>query len=325
MAIRNPHSKFGFSLNVFTEDELCQIHSSTLEVLWHTGVRITNSEALDIFEDGGAMVDRQESIVRIYPYMIEEAIRSAPSTIVLYGRNRANDIILDGSRVNFTTFGAGVQIVDANTGELRRTTKEDVGQTALISDYLDAIDIYSQAVSACDCQGRNVDLHEAEAFLSNTSKHCMHQNLTGSDNIKKYLKMGAAVLGGMDELRRRPIISAQTCPQSPLQLHNECCEVIIELAREMIPVNILSMAMAGATAPVTIAGMMVVHNCEVLTGVLLSQLVNKGAPVLYGGSSTIFDMLYATSSVGSPELGMCSAGVAALAQFYLLPSFVAGA
>lgn len=328
MTIRNPRSnypqKHGFSLNMYTEEELRQIHYSTLEILWQEGVHITSEEALNIFQDAGAKVDRSESKVYIPAYLVEDAIRSAPSTITLAGRNPKNDCVLEGSRVSFTTFGAGVKIFDPETNVLRNTTKADVAGTALVADYLDGVDVYSHAVSARDCPKVSVDLHEAEAFLSNTSKHVQHIDLTSGDHARKYIEMGAAIVGGMDNLRKRPILSALTCPQSPLQLHKECCEIIIEFARAGVPVNVLSMAMSGATTPVTIAGTLVVHNAEVLAGITLAQLANRGAPVMYGSSTTTFDLQFATAPVGSPELGMCSAGVAALAQFYLLPSYTAG-
>lgn len=329
MTIRNPRSNYprqeGYSLRMFTEEELRQVHYATLEVLWREGVHIGSQEAIDIFEDGGAEVDRSAGVVRIHPYMVEEAIRSAPSTLILAGRDPKHDVVLDGSRVNFTTFGAGVSIIDPFTGEYRTTTKADVAGTALVADYLDGVDVYSHAVVARDCPVSSVDLHEAEAFLTNTSKHCMHIDLTCGANAKKYLEMGAVIAGGWDELRKRPLISALICPQSPLQLSNESCEIIIEFARAGIPINILSMAMSGATSPITLAGTLVVHNAEVLTGIVLAQLVNKGAPVIYGSSTTTFDLQYATAPVGAPELGMFSAAVAAMAQFYLLPSYVAGA
>ena len=328
MAIRNARSRYprkeGFSLDMFTEEELRQIHYATLEVLWHEGLHVGSEEARNIFKDGGALVDHSEGVVRIPSYMVEDAIKSAPSTIILAGRDPKNDCVVDGSRVNFTTFGAGIQVIDIDTGELRDTTKDDVGKTALLADYLDGVDVYSHAVSARDCPNSSVDLHEAEAFLNNTTKHCMHIDLTCGENAKKYVEMAAAVVGGKEELNRRPIVSALTCPQSPLQLHQESCDIIMELGKVGLPVNILSMAMSGATTPVTIAGTLVVHNAEVLGGIVLSQLANKGAPVIYGSSTTTFDLQYATAPVGSPELGLCSAGVAALAQFYLLPSYVAG-
>ena len=328
MTIRNKKSNYprkdGFSVSMYTDEELMAIHLASVEVLWLEGMHVGSEEAWDIFEDGGAIVDRSAGTVRIPQYLIEEAIKSAPSTLILAGRNRARDVVLDRSRVNFTTFGAGVNWLDLDTGKIRNTTKDDLGKTALLADYLDGVDVYSHSVTARDMPSSSVDLNEAEAFLSNTTKHCMHIDLTCRENVKKYIEMGATIVGSMDELRKYPIISALTCPQSPLNLHQECCDIIIEFARNGIPVNVLSMAMSGATTPVTIAGTLVVHNCEVLAGIVLAQLANKGAPVMYGSSTTSFDLKTATAPVGSPEMGILNAGVAALAQYYNLPSYVGG-
>src|SRR5690606_11934455 len=109
----------------------------------------------------------------------------------------------------------------------------------------------------------------------------------GINNCRKIIQMAAEVVGGRAELKRRPIISFNVCPTSPLRLVPDCTDVIIEAARAGIPVNIISMALAGATAPVTLAGTLVTHNAEVLSAVVLSQLAAKGAPVLYGSSTTI--------------------------------------
>lgn len=328
MTIRNPKANYtakrGFSLSMYTDEELMAIHLASVEVLWFEGMHVGSKEAMDLFEDGGATVNRSEGTVRIPQYMIEEAIRSAPSTMILAGRNRKRDVVLDRSRVNFTTFGAGVNWLDLETGNIRDTLKADLATTALLADYLPGVDVYSHSVTARDMPKESVDLHEAEAFLSNTTKHCMHIDLTCRESVFKYIEMGAAIVGGKDELRKHPVISALTCPQSPLTLHEECCDIIINLSRAGVPVNVLSMAMSGATTPVTIAGTLVVHNCEVLSGIVLSQLASKGAPVMYGSSTTSFDLKTATAPVGSPEMGLLNAGVAALAQYYNLPSYVGG-
>ncbi|SDL09997.1 trimethylamine:corrinoid methyltransferase [Halarsenatibacter silvermanii] len=328
MSTRNPQSDYpvknGFSVDMFSDAEIRQIHNATLETLTEMGMHITNDEALDIFADAGADVDRDSGRVKIPPYMIDDALRSAPPEVLLAGRDPENDVVVGDSRVNFTTFGAGVHIIDHETGEFRDTTKQDVADTALLADYLDQVDVYSHAVTGGDCPSDNVDLHEAEAFLNNTSKHCMHIDLTCGENAKKYFEMGAAIVGGMDELRDRPIISALVCPQSPYELHGDAAQIIIECARAGVPVNVLSMAMGGATSPITLAGTLVDHNAEVLTGITLAQLVNRGAPVLYGSSTTAFDVKESTSPVGNPELGMINASVARLARYYNLPSYTAG-
>lgn len=314
----------GFALRMFTPDDLMDIHYATLEVLQEVGVGVFCDEALEIFAHAGAKVNFADKSVKIPAHLVEDAIDSAPSRILLAGRNPKYDVVLEGRRVGFTNFGAGVMVVDPETGELHESTKEDVGRTALVCDALDTVDIYSSAVVARDMPDVSIDLHEAEAFLSNTSKHCQHIDCTGGAGARRFFEMASAIVGGADELASRPIVSTLVCPTSPLQLHTHTSEIIIESARARVPCNILSMAMSGASSPISLAGTLVTHNAEVLAGVTLHQLTRKGAPLIYGSSTTTFDLTYATAPVGAPELGMISAGVAVLAQFYQLPSYVAG-
>ena len=108
------------------------------------------------------------------------------------------------------------------------------------------------------------------------------------------------------------------------ELIEEAADVIVVSARNWIPINVLSMVMAGATSPISVSGALVTHNAEVLSGIVLAQATNPGAPVIYGSSSTTFDMRYGTAVVGVPEMAMISAGAAELSNFYGIPSYVAG-
>lgn len=119
-------------------------------------------------------------------------------------------------------------------------------------------------------------------------------------------------------------MSFHTCPVSPLRLVDDCCEVIIESARSRMLVNIITMAMAGASSSIHLAGTLVNHNAEVLTCVTLSQLTRRGAPIMYGSSTTAMDLRFASASVGCPECANINAAVARLARYNGLPSFVAG-
>lgn len=313
----------GFGLNVFSDDELHAIHDGTLEVLEKTGIKVESKEALDIFAAGGASVDFKTGVVKLPAYMVEDAIRSAPNSVLLAGRNPKHDIVLGGKRVHFINFGEGISIIDPYTKQHRKTTKQDVADIARFCDAMDEMDAVLRPVAPQDVPPATAVVHNAEALFNNTSKH-VFIGTDGGSGFKKVLKMAVAVVGGEDKLRERPIFSCNVCPTSPLQLIGHCTDVIIEGARAGIAINILSMAMAGATSPVTLAGSLVTHNAEVLSGIVLSQLTCKGAPVIYGSSTTIMDLRFATAPVGSPELGMINAGVAKLAQFYLLPSWVAG-
>ncbi|NIQ38020.1 MAG: hypothetical protein GTN81_05460 [Proteobacteria bacterium] len=313
----------GLSLGVFSEDELYEIHLATLEVLRETGVFVEDKEALEIFDGGGAAVDPKGKIVRIPPYVVEDAVRSAPSKLNLAGRDPKQDIVLESNRVGFTNFGEGIQMLDAYSGKVRPSTKGDVAATALMVDYLSDLDVYERAVGAHDVPQAVGQLHNAEAWMPNTTKHGFMGPFDGYQ-LEKILDMAAAIVGGRERLQERPIISFVTCPVSPLKLVKDCCEIIIGSARNGIVINILSMAMAGGSSPVTLAGTLVTHNAEVLAGIVLSQLVCKGAPVIYGSSTTAMDLRLATASVGSPECAMINAAVAQMARYYLLPSWVAG-
>ncbi len=313
----------GFSLSSLTDDELYAIHLATLEVLQQTGLFVEPREALDVFDGAGAEIDRKNKIVKIPPYLVDDAIRSAPSKILLAGRNREHDKVLAADRVHFTNFSEGIEIIDPYTGERRTPTKADLANAAKVVDYLSDIDVCEKAVGACDAPPETVPLHNAEAMLANTTKHCCVGPGDGF-LLKKLVQMAAAIVGGLKKLKERPILSFTTCPVSPLQLIKECCEIIMESARTGSVINILSMAMAGGTAPVSLAGTLVTHNAEVLGGITLNQLVAKGAPVIYGSSTTAMDLKLGTASVGTPECAIISGAVARLARYYALPSYVAG-
>ena len=329
MTRRNPHAGIvsggGFGLAPLSEHDFRQIHLATLEVLEKTGLFIESPEALDLYADGGCTVDRETRTVRFPPHVVEDAIASAPESIALYGRgNPAHDVVLEPGRVGFTNFSEGLQYVDPRSGERRDATKQDLADIARMADYLSEIDTFGVAVGARDAPVRTAAIHNAEAQLLNTTKPVDAGPIDGKD-VRDIAAMAAALVGGEDELRARPILFMGACPVSPLKIPTDACEIIIECARAGVADNILSMAMSGASSPVTVAGTLVVHNAEVLAGLVLAQLAERGAPVIYGSSTTAMDMRLATASVGSPECGIISACVAYIAKQYRLPSFVAGA
>ncbi len=317
------HGSQRLSLNNLTDDELNDIHQATIEVLEKTGLFIETDEALQVFDGAGAEVDRQKKIVKIPAQLVEDAIESAPSKILLAGRDPKHDKVLEAGRVHFTNFSEGIVVVDPFNGERRAPVKADLANAAKLVDYLDEIDVCEKAVGSSDMPPEVLPLHNAEAMLTNTTKHCCVGPGSGY-LLKKLVQMAGAISGGIKKFKERPILSFTTCPVSPLKLINECCEIIIEAARSRSIINILSMAMAGGTSPVTLAGTLVTHNAEVLGGITLNQLVQKGAPVIYGSSTTAMDLKIGAASVGTPECAIISGAVARLARYYALPSYVAG-
>ncbi len=314
----------GLRLDVFTDAELQDIHLATLEILERTGVWVEIDEALDIFGDGGCVVDRQTRIVRIPPHLVEDAIRSAPASITLCGRDPKNDIVVEAGRVGFSNFGEGVMVVDPHSGELRTSTKQDLADIARVCDALPNVDVFEIAVGAGDKPPATASVHNHEAAIVNQTKPISGGPLDGRA-VRISLRMLEAVQGSPEAVCERPMMIMGTCPVSPLKLVKDCCEIVIEAARAGVPSCVLSMAMAGGSSPVTLAGTLVTHNAEVLAGIVLSQLTERGSKVLYGSSTTAMDLKLAAASVGSPELALISAGVAQLARQYRLPSYIAGA
>lgn len=316
----------GFGLNMFSQDELYQIHLASLQVLEKTGIKVTGEKALKTFENAGCRVtytDACNGIVKFPGYIIEECVASAPKKVVLYGREEKHHVILEDKRVHFTNFGEGVSIIDPYTGKLRDTVKQDCADTAKLCDALDEIDIVLRAVAPHDIAPELHPLHVTDACFNNTTKPIFIGGVHGC-HAPYVLEMAAAVAGSKEQLREKPMLAVNVCPTSPLQLTEHVCDTIIACAEYGIPVNYISMGMSGATSPVTLGGTLVTHNCEVLAGIALNQLTTKGAPVIYGSSTAIMDLKTTTAPVGSPEFAMINAAVAALAQYYNLPSWVAG-
>ena len=253
----------GLSVNVFTESELDDIHLASLEVLERTGVFVEADDARDIFKDGGCTVDAETRIVRIPPHVVEDAIASSPSKYVLCGRDPRNDFLMEPGRVAFTNFSEGIRVIDSDTGEYRECTLKDVGDIARLNDYLSEMDTHEISVGAREVPPETAAVHNTEAQLLNTTKPIGIGPLSGME-CRAILRMCAEVVGGEDELRARPIVYGGVCPVSPLKLPRDATEVIIECSRWWIPDNILSMAMAGGSSPVTLAGTLVTHNAEVL-------------------------------------------------------------
>lgn len=313
----------GLSLNIFSEDELRSMHLATLEVLDTIGIGITDAESQEIYAGLGCRVNKEKGIVQIPHYIVEDALRTAPHCVMFAGRNKKNDYLLKENRVGFTNFGEGLMINDPYTGEYRKSVKQDTANCAKLVDALDSIDIHERSMAAQDKPESSAPLHEIQACITNTSKHCC-QGCGDPRNLKRVYKVMCHIAGGEEEYRARPIWSTNTCPISPLQLAPDSTMMIRESARMGIPITIISMALAGGTTPVTLSGTLITHNAEVLAALVLNQGTKRGAPFVYGSSTTIMDLKATSSPVGCPELGMINAAVAKMAQFYNLPSWVAG-
>ncbi|MFQ5485370.1 MAG: trimethylamine methyltransferase family protein, partial [Desulfobacterales bacterium] len=306
-------------------DELESIHDSTLQILQDTGIKVMSEAALEIFHGGGASVERFNGygIVKMPPYLVEECAFWAPRTIVYDARNPNDDYVSEPNRVGFTTFGGCINIIDPVTRQIRLATKKDCGNIARICDYLNEICVVERSVNSTDMSNEMQSVHSLEAMLTNTGKHIF----IGADSARSFscmIELASICIGGTDNFQKRPIFTVIVCPLSPLSLPENECELIIEAARSGVGILILPMGLSGGTSPATLAGVLVTHNAEVLSSIILAQLTKKGTPCTYGSTSAILDMRFGTASIGSPEYGMINASIAKLARYYHIPSFVGG-
>ena len=324
-SITNPR----LSLDILSDDQVRQIHNATLEVIDSTGVRFPSRRALQVWEASGARVDPKTGVVRASGDSIEQAIRQAPPIYNLAARDQECDLCLDGNHVYAGTDGCGVQVVDLETGRLRRSTYQDVAEIARVADHLDQVAFHWVAVSAQDKPAETRGLHELKAIWENSTKHVQTESIYSEHEARAAVEMATAIAGTKDELRRRPVLSVMQCTLSPLGQDGGSLDAALLAAEAGLPVGFMTMASCLTTAPATLAGNLVVGNAEVISALALIQLTHPGTPVFYAAAQTSADPRTGGYTGGGPEDFLFGAATNALADFYDLPlsmgSFATGA
>ena len=313
----------GGSFKVFSDSEVKQIHEATLYLLEHVGIKIHNKRARQIFADHGAGVDSETNIVKIPKGMVEDAVDSNPSKIILCGREEKNDLHLEGTNVHLGTGGTVLNTLDLDTGKKRLTRVDDVAGYAKMTDALDNIAFFVINCYPDDVPTEDVDVNRFYHGLANTSKHVMGGIYT-MDGLKDVISMAEDIAGGKEKLKERPFVSFITLMMSPLLMEVDYTDFLIEVAKRGLPLTTPSEPLAGANAPVTLAGTITINNAESLGGLILTQLVNKGNPTIYGSTSSIMDMRSGTYMSGAIESALINAGCAQMSHFYKIPMYGTG-
>jgi trimethylamine--corrinoid protein Co-methyltransferase len=302
-----------------TDVQVVQIHEASLAILSRTGIQVDEPDAIRIFEQAGANVDGDR--VRLSTAIIEAAIESAPSRVILAGRSQENDLVLEGSRVYVGTGGATLQVLDLDSGNIRPAILKDIVDTARIVDALPNIHFFVIPVYPTDVPVDIVDLNMYYAALSNTVKH-VQSGVYTIEGIRDVIEMCENVIGSAPALRERPIVSfIVSWMSSPLKFGLGVTKRLIEVCHQGMPVVLSAAPTAGMTAPVTLAGMLAQLNAEQLAGLVLTQLVKPGCPVLLGPIPATSDLRSGKYLGGSVEDGLCNAAITQLAHFYKIPIY----
>jgi trimethylamine--corrinoid protein Co-methyltransferase len=307
------------SFEILSPSQVGEIRAATLDILENVGVHFPSEKALKVFADHGALVDYESQVVRIPSTLVLMAMSKAPRVYTLSGRTAGPDLILDGSASYFSTDGSGTETIDIATGVQRPSTKADVAMMARVSDYLSSISFYWPIVSAQDC-GSSSPLHELDASFNNTSKHIQSVTIIGEELAENALQMGEIIAGSKDRLRTNPPLSSLVCTIAPLGQDKDGIEGAMLYAKAGVPVGFMAMPNLGSTAPATMAGALAVGNSEVVSAMVLMQLVKPGAPVYHSLLASVMDPRSGNYITGISEKYLCNAAAVQIAHDWNVPS-----
>lgn len=306
------------NLRLLSNNDIDDIYAGALELLDKKGVKYHNSEALRILSSGGGDVNERSMVAKLSEQLIKESVMRAPSEVSLYDRNGKLVIVLRENNVIFNPGSAAINILDMESGKIRKPTSKDFTEFVRLTDALDNIKAQSTALVVSDIPEAIKDRYRLYIVLKNSTKPIITGAFT-IDGLHDMKKMLAVVLGE-EELVKKPMAIFDVCPTPPLKWSELTSQNLIDCSNYNIPAEILPMPLAGALSPATLAGTLVQHTAEALSGIVLAQLTNPGAPLIYGGSPTIFEMRYATTPMGAIESVMLQCCYAEIGKYLGLPT-----
>jgi len=311
-------------LQLLSTDQIDKIHRSSLDILERIGVNVFLPEAVDLLREGGADVTG-ESRARIPSHMVEEALSLAPSSITIGDRNGKSAMFLEGHNSYYGTGTDTPFVIDSDSGERRHSKGDDVDKATIIGDYLPNIDFVGcmGGMSEKEVNPLVSDRHNFARMIYNTTKPILFTSwsLAGLSDI---YEMALAVRGSDKNFRRNPFIMQYTEPITPLQHPSESLQKVLFCAEKGIPLIYASAPSMGSTAPITLAGATVLSNAEFLSGLVIAQIKNKGAPVIYGGASSPMDMRAGKYIYMGPECKLSHIALKEISSYYRLPNFSTG-
>jgi trimethylamine--corrinoid protein Co-methyltransferase len=309
----------GRGLEYLTREDILNWHHHSLSLLENVGVRVTYEPALKLLKDSGCDVSSQEEIVRVPQHVVESALSVTPSRFVMGGRDPDQDIVVGGNDVHTTGSGNCVNVIDIENGEHRPGTYKDLEEMVRLQDALDNLEMCQNPITPTDLPKTGLYIKVFEAMIKNTGKHLINQAESGAE-VRDHVDMLEAAVGNRDEVLKRNLVSFICCFKSPLTYGDTNCDVLFECARLKLPLLIETDPISGATAPVTLAGLLIQQNAELLFANTLVQLVNPGSPILYTNAPTVMDMRTGDVSEGCPERCLYYIYCAQMCRFYDIPS-----
>ena len=299
-------------------DEIESIHQASLRVLAELGMKVTDTEARKIYAEGGARVDQAEEMVYLDPEMVEEVMALAPAEYTLNARNSDKSITIGGNHITFSGVAGPAFVSDLDRGRRPGTYVELCDYKKLFQSF-DIIHYALGGFEPLDLPENSRHLDILLAQIRYTDK-CISTSLLGSNRARDGLNMACILFGiDFDDLPEHVVITGNINTNSPRLLDGPMAGGLIELARAGQPVIVTPFTLAGAMAPVTVIGAITQQNAEALAGIVLTQLVRPGVPVVYGGFTSNVDMRTGSPAFGTPEQTKASLITGQLCRRYQIP------
>ena len=291
------------SMKVLSDELLERIVEEAKDVLEQTGVMVYNEEGLKILGDGGARTNPSELKAYIPRKLVEAALKSVPSSVQIYDRKGNLAINLEGDNCSFCSAGDAITIWDHKLNKVRQPTVKDQIEFYRLVDCLDNIDAHGATLLFTDVPTEVRGCAMVFLCLSYAIKP-MFSDSNDEEEFQVIKDFLVAIRGSEKALGDKPLVWWGCCPSPPLKWSELICHALIRSAENGIPALITPMPLTGVNAPVTMAGCLVQHTAEALSGVVINQMTKRGAPVIWGGSPVVFDMRFNTVAMGAMESAM---------------------
>jgi len=318
MNMQIPALHFKPKLQVINDDQIRHIHMATLEVLERTGVKMTHPRGLELLDGAGATVEGDR--VRIPAWMVEDAIRKAPSRVVLGNRNGERSVFLEEGKSWFGPSLDCIDYLDPITDARSRFTSEHCRITATLADALPNFH-WSMIIGMADDQPPDI----ADRVIVRQALTCCEKPLVfcckDTNSERDIYEMALLICGGQENFEKAPTIVQYSEPISPLEYYDPAVDKMLFSVEHGIPLINFPAPQACGSAPATFAGTIVQGSAESLSGLVLAQIARPGAPFIYGAFTTIMDMQTSVFSYGAPEMSLMVGAMAQMAQYYELPFF----
>ncbi len=309
---------------VLSKDDVKQIRAAAILGLERVGVKMGTVQGRKLLRRAGAAVDDGSTVVKIPHGLTEELLARPPVHVTLHARDPLQTADLDLAHVHLCNNGTGPLTLDFETGERRPSTSKDLADSARVSNALENHHVFWPMCNSNDAPPEVRLYVDLKVSFENTPKHILYASGANAEEARRLVAMGAAVAGGEEDLRKRPIMSSVQTTIAPLQLDGPMMDGAFAFGLAGVPVAIFTMPTPGATGPVTLAGSVTVAAMEFLAGLVVCRLANRNAPLIWGCGVTPLDMKTTTRAGGAPEHGLTGAAITQLAHDFGVPSLTGG-